>query len=145
MGAPRWPRGLGSQKCHCYGLGSIPGLGTSACHKNGQKKRKKKSLSLLTLTNSITRKSSVAVSISSTSMMILGCFTRRSIDTSFSIRCSCQKGFREVGQKLQNPLLHPVVWRTAQAADLTVKEQRQAKPWPSWFPQGQVRVSSHGC
>lgn len=48
------------------------------------------SLRPLTLTNSITRKSSAAVSISSTSMMMFGCFTRRSIDTSFSIRCSCQ-------------------------------------------------------
>lgn len=50
-----------------------------------------KSLHPLTLTNSITRKSSVAVSISSTSMMIFGCFTLRRMDTSFSIRCSCQR------------------------------------------------------
>ena len=43
----------------------------------------------LTLTSSITKYSSVAVSISSISMIILGCFTLRSIETSFSIKCSC--------------------------------------------------------
>ena len=28
--------------CHCYDMGSIPGLGTSTCHGGGQKKKKKK-------------------------------------------------------------------------------------------------------
>lgn len=62
---------------------------------------------ILTLTSSITRKSSVAVSISSTSMMMLGCFTRRRIDTSFSIRCSCQVKETEKDMKTTEPCARP--------------------------------------
>ena len=58
----------------------------------------------LTLTSSITRKSSVAVSISSISMMMFGCFTLRRIDTSFSIRCSWGRGFRGEDQTRRNRL-----------------------------------------
>ena len=29
------------QHCHCHGVDSIPGLGTSACHEYGQKRKKK--------------------------------------------------------------------------------------------------------
>ena len=45
---PWWLRGLRIWHCHCYGLGhccgvgSIPGLGTSACHGCGQNKNKKR-------------------------------------------------------------------------------------------------------
>lgn len=58
----------------------------------------------LTLTSSITRKSSVVVSISSISMMMFGCFTLRRIDTSFSIRCSWGRGFRGEDQTRRNRL-----------------------------------------
>lgn len=34
-GVPKWCSRLRMQLCHCYGMGLIPGLGTSACHKNG--------------------------------------------------------------------------------------------------------------
>ena len=37
VGVPQWLSGLRTQHCHCYGLGLIPGLGTSACHGCGQK------------------------------------------------------------------------------------------------------------
>ena len=43
-----WGRGLRIQCCHCSssgcccGMGSIPGLGTSACHGYSQKERKRK-------------------------------------------------------------------------------------------------------
>lgn len=62
-----------------------------------------------TLTNSITRKSSVVVSISSTSMMMLGCFTRRRIDTSFSIRCSCGTEHREGGDQKHRIPVYPAL------------------------------------
>ena len=30
----------GSWHCHCYGTGSVPGLGLFACHGSGQKKKR---------------------------------------------------------------------------------------------------------
>ena len=41
-GAPCWHRRLRIRRCHCCGSGSIPGLGTSACHGPGQKGINKK-------------------------------------------------------------------------------------------------------
>ena len=37
LGVPWWLSGLG----HCHGTVSIPGPGTSACHRGSQKKKKK--------------------------------------------------------------------------------------------------------
>ena len=39
-----WLSGFRTQRCHCSGLGSMPGLGTSACCRHRQKKKKKWSL-----------------------------------------------------------------------------------------------------
>lgn len=36
-GVPLWLRRLRSWCCHCWGVGSIPSPGTSACHRYGQK------------------------------------------------------------------------------------------------------------
>lgn len=88
-----------------------------------------KSLHPLTLTNSITRKSSVAVSISSTSMMIFGCFTLRRIDTSFSIRCSCQRKGLETWVRNHRTIclistswrLHSVDWMPREANQTLAK------------------------
>ena len=41
-GVPWWLSRLRIWHCHCCGLGSIPGPGTSACWGNSQKKKKKK-------------------------------------------------------------------------------------------------------
>ena len=46
---PWWQSGLRNPHCHCcglghcYGMGPVPGPGTSTCHKSSQKKRKKES------------------------------------------------------------------------------------------------------
>ena len=48
QGVPLWCSGLRIWHCYynglgrCYGVGSIPGLGTSTCHRCGQKKKKEK-------------------------------------------------------------------------------------------------------
>ena len=38
---------------HCHGKGLIPGLGTSTCHRYGQKKKKKKDFAITELTNQL--------------------------------------------------------------------------------------------
>ena len=42
LGIPWWLSGLRIQCCHCYGIGSIPGLGTFAWCGHGQKTQKSK-------------------------------------------------------------------------------------------------------
>ena len=42
LGVPWWLSGLRIPHYHCYGIGLIIGLGTSACHGHSQKKKKKK-------------------------------------------------------------------------------------------------------
>ena len=41
LGIPWWLSRLRSQPCHCCGMGSIPGLGTSAFKKKKRKKERK--------------------------------------------------------------------------------------------------------
>ena len=43
LGVFQWPSGLSIWHCHCWGAASIPGLGTSACCRCGQKNNNKKS------------------------------------------------------------------------------------------------------
>ena len=42
LGVPLWCSGLSIRHCHCYSVGSIPGLGTSTCSRCGQKERGRK-------------------------------------------------------------------------------------------------------
>lgn len=107
-----------------------------------------KSLHPLTLTNSITRKSSVAVSISSTSMMMFGCFTRRRIDTSFSIRCSCQtKGCERWIRNHGTPcsiLENSIIWRFDTEGSISLgAETHQTLAYLVSIGTGQVSVTSH--
>ena len=43
VGVPLWYSRLSIWQCHCCGVGSIPGPGTSTCHRHHQKKKKGKS------------------------------------------------------------------------------------------------------
>ena len=46
MGVPWWLSVLRIWHCHCSGLGSVPGLGTSTCHRHNQKRKEKKETTL---------------------------------------------------------------------------------------------------